>query len=177
MLEGLFFLRKFLSFMHIVSAVVVGLTVSATMAGLAHVLSETMACGPVWSCVQLWPQNNSSTSILFPLCWIGRKSEPCKEEIRFLVSWYNLPCARNYKPLFEFQILPTQNYPTGTSEIIPLAPTRIYVEIVCNVEIFSLAWNYPAGTSELFLLGANLCLGRNLNYVEISLLACKFGST
>ena len=76
------------------------------------------------------------------------------------MSWYTLPCAYNFKRLFEFQNLQAQNYPSGTSEIIPLAPTRIYVEIVHNVDIVLLARNYPAGTSELYPLGANLDLRR-----------------
>ena len=71
------------------------------------------------------------------------------------MSWYNLPTARYFKPIFEFWIPPAPNYPAGTSELIPLAPTRIYVEIVHNVDIVSLALNYPADTSELFPLGAN----------------------
>ena len=62
------------------------------------------------------------------------------------MSWYNLPRARNFKPLFEFEILPALNYPAGIPESIPLVPTRIYVEIVRNVEIVLLAQNYPAGT-------------------------------
>ena len=37
------------------------------------------------------------THVLFTLCRIWRKSKPCEEEIRFLVSCYNLPCARNLK--------------------------------------------------------------------------------
>ena len=49
------------------------------------------------------------------------------------MSWYNLPRALDFKPLSEFQIPLAQNYPAGTSELIPLAPTRIYVEIVRNV--------------------------------------------
>ena len=77
------------------------------------------------------------------------------------MSWYNLPSARDFKPLFEFQILSAQNYPAGTPELIPLAPTRIYIEIVRNVDIVSLAQNYPAGTLELFIIGANSCLRRN----------------
>ena len=104
---------------------------------------------------------NSGTSVLFTLCWLGRKSEPCEEKTRFLVSWYNLPRARNFKSLFEFQIYQVRNYPAVTSELIPLAPTRIYVEIVRNVDIFLLAQNYPAGTSELSPLGANSALHRN----------------
>ena len=76
------------------------------------------------------------------------------------MSWYTLPCARNFKPLFEFQTPPARDYPTGTSELIPLAPTWIYVEIVHIVEIFSLAQKYPAGTSEIFPLGANSDLRR-----------------
>ena len=36
-----------------------------------------------------------------------------------------------------------------------LAPTGIYLEILRNVDIVSLAQNYPAGTSELFPLSAN----------------------
>ena len=69
--------------------------------------------------------------------------------------WYTLPCARNFKRLFEFQTPQAQNYPAGTSELIPLAPTWIYVEIVHNVKIVLFARNYPAGTLELFPLGAN----------------------
>ena len=78
------------------------------------------------------------------------------------MSWYNLPHALNFKPLSEFQIPLARNYPAGTSELIPLAPTRIYVEIVRNVEIVSLAQNYPAGTSELFPLSTNSDLGRSV---------------
>ena len=103
---------------------------------------------------------NTSTSVLFHLRRLGRKSEPCKEEIRFLVSWYNLPHARNFKPLLEFQTPPARTYPAGTSELISLAPTQIYVEILHNVDIISFARNYPAGTSELFFLGANSDLSR-----------------
>ena len=77
------------------------------------------------------------------------------------MSSYNLPRAPNSKPLFGFQIPPARNYPAGTSELIHLAPTRIYVEIVRNVDIVLLAQNYPAGTSELFPLGANSDLRRN----------------
>ena len=77
------------------------------------------------------------------------------------MSWYTLPCAWNFKPSFEFQNLQTQNYPAGTSELIPLVPTRIYVEILHNVDIVSLAQNYPAGTLELFPLGTNSDLRRN----------------
>ena len=77
------------------------------------------------------------------------------------MSWYTLPHAHNFKPLFEFQTLTARNYPDGTSELITLAPTRIYVEIVHNLGIVSMAQNYPAGTSELFPLGANLDLRRN----------------
>ena len=132
-----------------------------------------------------------------------KESEPCEEETHFLLSWYNLPWAENFKPLFEFQIPPAQNYPAGTSELIPLAPTRIYVEIVRNLDIISLSQNYPAGISELFSLSVNSnlhinsTLSRNfsagvsvqicvefVSYVEIfpggakniSPLACKFGS-
>ena len=77
------------------------------------------------------------------------------------MSWYTLPRARNFKPLFEFQTLPAQSYPASTSELIPLAPTRIYVEILHIMDIVSLAQNYPAGTSELFPLGTNSYLRRN----------------
>ena len=104
---------------------------------------------------------NSSTSVLFPFLPLGRKSEPCKEEIRFLVSLYTLPRAWNFKPLSEFQTPPARNYTAGISELIPLAPTRIYVEIVHNLGIVSLAQNFSAGTSELFPLGANSDLNRN----------------
>ena len=90
-----------------------------------------------------------------------KKSELSKEEICFFVSWYTLPRALNFKPIFEFQSLQAQKYPDGTSELIPLAPTRIYVEIVHYVEIVPLAQNYPASTSELFLLDANLDLHGN----------------
>ena len=71
------------------------------------------------------------------------------------MSWYTLPRVHNFKPLFEFQTPPAQNYPAGTLELIPLAPTRIYVEILHNLDIVSLAQKYPAGTSELFPLGTN----------------------
>ena len=42
-----------------------------------------------------------------------------------------------------------------------MAPTRIYIEILHNVNIVSLARNYPTFTSELFPLGANSDLRRN----------------
>ena len=77
------------------------------------------------------------------------------------MSWYNLPRAHNLKSLFEFQKPQAQNYPAGTFELIPLAPTWIYVKIVCNLDIVSLAQNYPAGTSELFPLSDNWDLHRN----------------
>ena len=54
-----------------------------------------------------------------------------------------------------------QNYPAGASELIPLVPTGIYVEVVCNVVIVALARNYPARTSELSPLGAKLVLRTN----------------
>ena len=104
---------------------------------------------------------NISTSVLFPLRRLRSKSQPCKEEIRFFLSWYTLPCARNFKPLFEFQTLQALNYPAGTSELFPLAPTRIYVEIVHYVDIVLLERNYPTGNSELSPLGANSDLRRN----------------
>ena len=44
----------------------------------------------------------------FPLRWLGKKSEPCEEETRFLMSWYNLPRAQNFK--------------SRRRKIIPLAP-------------------------------------------------------
>ena len=75
--------------------------------------------------------------------------------------WYTLPRARNFKSLFEFQTLQTRNYPAGTSELITLATTWIYVEIVYDVDIVLLVQNYPAGTSELFTLGANSDIHRN----------------
>ena len=69
--------------------------------------------------------------------------------------------------------LRARNYPTGTSELIPLEPTRIYVEIVRNVDIVLLARKYPAGTSELFPLGSNSDLGRNFTPRNFFPLACK----
>ena len=51
---------------------------------------------------------NTGTRPFFPLCWLNRKSEPCEGKTRFLMFWYNLPCARNFKP--------------RRREIIPLAP-------------------------------------------------------
>ena len=54
-----------------------------------------------------------------------------------------------------------QNYPAGTSELIPLVPTDIYAEVVRNVDLFMLAQNYPARTLELFPLGAKLVLRTN----------------
>ena len=51
---------------------------------------------------------NMGTRPFFPLRRLNRKSEPCEGETRFLMSWYNLPRARNFK--------------SRTREIIPLAP-------------------------------------------------------
>ena len=77
------------------------------------------------------------------------------------MSWYNLPRAQNLKSLFEFKILPVQNSPDVTSELIPLAPTWIYIEIVRNVYIVLLAQNYPTVMSELFPLGTKSDLLKN----------------
>ena len=59
------------------------------------------------------------------------------------MSWYTLPRAHNFKHLLEFQIPQAQNYLAGTLELILLALSHIYVEIVRNVDIASLAQNYP----------------------------------
>ena len=40
-------------------------------------------------------------------------------EIQFLISSNTLPCARNFKPKFEFQTSLAQNSPVGTSELLP----------------------------------------------------------
>ena len=110
---------------------------------------------------------NISTSVLIPLHRLKRKSELCKEDIFSLMSWCILPGARNFKPLIEFQTSPAKNYPAGTSYLITLAPTRIYVGIVHNLDIVLLAKNCPTGTSELQIL----------HYVENFPLACNIGST
>ena len=60
--------------------------------------------------------------------------------------------------VFKFR---AQNYPAGTSELITVALTCIYVEIVHYVEIVPLARKYPADTSELFPIGANSDPRRN----------------
>ena len=116
--------------------------------------------------------------VALPFCFhfvgLEEKVSRAKRKIRFLVSWYTLPRARNFKPLFEFQTPQAQNYPAGTSELIALAPTRIYIEIVHNVEIVLLAWNYPADTSELFPLGANSDLHRNFTLHRIFPAGMKF---
>ena len=114
---------------------------------------------------------NSGTSVLFPLPQLGRKSEPCEEETRFLVSWYNLPRARNFKSLFEFQFLPAQKYPAGISELILLAPTWVYVEIVRNVEIVLLVQNYPTCTSELIPLAPTWIYVEIVHNMDIVFLA------
>ena len=51
---------------------------------------------------------NIGTCPVFPLRRLGRKSELCKEETHFLMSWYDLPRAQNFK--------------SCRREIIPLAP-------------------------------------------------------
>ena len=55
MLEGIFFLRKFLLLMNIVSAATAGLTVSAAMTGHTHVLWETIA---MWATMAMWAPND-----------------------------------------------------------------------------------------------------------------------
>ena len=84
---------------------------------------------------------NRNTSVLFPFRRLGRKSELCKEGISFFVSWYTLPRAQNFNPIFEFQTPWVRKYPSGTSKLVPLAPTRIWLEIVHYVEIVLLAQN------------------------------------
>ena len=54
--------------------------------------------------------------------------------------------------------VPMRNCPAGASKLIPLAPTGIYVEVILNVTIVTLARKYSARTSELFPLGAKLVL-------------------
>ena len=117
---------------------------------------------------------NCSTSVLFSLRQLGRKSQSCKEEIRFVVSQYTIPCAHNFKPLFEFQTPYAQNYSARTPELIPFTPTWIYIEIGHYVHIVLLARNYPAGTKELFPLGANLDLLRNCTLHRIFFAGVKF---
>ena len=51
---------------------------------------------------------NIGTLVLFSTSLDRKKSEPCKEETHFLMSWYNLPRARIFK--------------SGRRKIIPLAP-------------------------------------------------------
>ena len=64
-----------------------------------------------------------------------------QREICFFRSWNTLPCALNLKPKFEFQTSLMQNYPAGTSELIPLGKNSV---LHCNC---------PAGTSELLPFG------------------------
>ena len=40
---------------------------------------------------------NIGTLILYSTSWDQKKSEPFKEETCFLMSWYNIPRARNFK--------------------------------------------------------------------------------
>ena len=48
-----------------------------------------------------------------------KKSEPLKGELHFFISCNPLPCAQNFKPEFELQILLAQNAPSSTSEPLP----------------------------------------------------------
>ena len=48
-----------------------------------------------------------------------KKSEPCKGEIHFFRHGNPLPCARNFKPEFEFQTSLAQISPVGTLELLP----------------------------------------------------------
>ena len=41
-----------------------------------------------------------------------------QREIRFFRYWNTLPCARNFKPKFEFQTSLEQNSPVGTLELL-----------------------------------------------------------
>ena len=75
---------------------------------------------------------------------------------KLVSSCLRIPTLRS-----EFQIPWAQNYLAGTLELIPLAPTGIYVEVVHNVDIVSLSRNYPARTLELFPLGAKLVIRTN----------------
>ena len=87
----------------------------------------------------------------FLLLRLDRKSEPCERKNWFPHVFVYLPRARNFKSR-------RRNYPAAASELIPFAPTRIYVEVIRNVTIVTLARNYPAHTSELFPLGSKLVL-------------------
>ena len=81
--------------------IIVGQTNAITKWQIAYVLLD-----PVADYVHILDFNTRLrvvSSILFPLTRLGRKSEPCKEEILFFLYWYTLPRARNLKPLFEFQ--------------------------------------------------------------------------
>ena len=42
-----------------------------------------------------------------------------QREICLFRSWNTLPCAKNFKPKFEFQTLLARNSPVGTSELLP----------------------------------------------------------
>ena len=70
------------------------------------------------------------------------KSELCQGEIRFFVSWYTLPRARNLKPIFEFQTPLAQKSSADTSELIPFGANSD-LRRKCT-----LSRNCPAGTSE-----------------------------
>ena len=86
-----------------------------------------------------WILKLYQTSVLFPLCRLGRNSEPCKEEILLFRSWYTLPRSRNLKFIFELKTPLAQSSSAGTSELFPFAPTRIYVGIINYVGIVPLA--------------------------------------
>ena len=79
-----------------------------------------------------------------------KKSESCKEEIRFFVFWYHLPRAQNIKPIFLFPTPLVQKFPAGTLELIRFGansdPRRN-----CT-----LCRNFSAGTSELTLFWRQL---------------------
>ena len=88
--------------------------------------------------------------------FFGSEEKVSRVKGKLVSSCLSIPTS-----LSELQIPLAQNYPAGTSELIHLAPTGIYVEVVRNVDIVSLARNYPARTSELFPLGAKLVLRTN----------------
>ena len=78
-----------------------------------------------------------------------------QREIHLFRSWNTVPCAQNLKPKFEFKTLLAQNFPAGTSELIPFGAN------------WDLRWSCPAGTLELIMFGARSDLLWDLKFPEI----------
>ena len=91
------------------------------------------------------------SSVLFHFVGSIEKVSRVNGKTRFIMSSYTYLALGFSNPV-------GTNFPSGASELIPLAPTATYVGVILNVTIVTLERNYSACTSELFPFGAKLVL-------------------